>query len=70
LAPQLRKQVLLKKAADLIGHAQLARQLNVSDSILKAWISGDATMPDAMLIALADALGKAAEAQQLPPIRR
>ena len=66
---QLRKQILLKKAADLVGHPELARQLNVSDSILRAWISGDATMPDAMLIALADALGKAAEAKQ-PPIRR
>lgn len=64
----MKKQLLLKKAADLIGHHELALRLNVSDALLEAWIKGDATMPDGMLMVLSNALGKHAEAK--PPIRR
>ena len=40
----------------LLGHDQLASQLNTAPSLLQAWMTGQATMPDRKLIALADIL--------------
>ncbi len=50
------KQSLLRKAAGLMGQRELATRLKVSHSVLEMWISGDATMPDGMLLKLAKVL--------------
>jgi len=50
------KQALLRKAAGLMGQRELATRLKVSHSVLEMWISGDATMPDGMLLKLAKVL--------------
>jgi DNA-binding transcriptional regulator YiaG len=50
------KQSLLRKAATLMGQRELAARLKVSHSVLEMWISGDATMPDGMLLKLAKVL--------------
>ena len=47
------KQHLLERAAKLLGHDELARRLNVPVALLKAWMSGDTTMPDSQLLNLA-----------------
>jgi DNA-binding transcriptional regulator YiaG len=51
--PQTTKQNLLVMAAERIGREELARRLNVPDSLLTAWMSGHAAMPDRKLLALA-----------------
>jgi hypothetical protein len=50
------KQALLCKAADLIGRDQLASGLKISGALLDSWMSGQASMPDRKLSALADLL--------------
>lgn len=50
------KQSLLRKAASLMGQRELAARLKVSQSVLEMWISGDATVPDGMLLKLAKVL--------------
>ena len=57
---ETRKQLLLKNAAKLIGQDELAIRMKVPGSLLEAWISGHATMPDRKLIALAEVLDKLA----------
>ncbi len=58
---QTKKQILLKKAADLAGsREELAAQLKVPRHLIDAWIKGDATMPDGMLMQLAAALDRIA----------
>jgi hypothetical protein len=47
---------LLRKAAALVGHDELAAALKVPASMLDAWINGHATMPDRKLSLLADFL--------------
>jgi len=56
--PDATKQGLLRKAAQLMGREQLAASLKVPVSLLDAWISGHAAMPDRTLIVLADILDK------------
>jgi DNA-binding transcriptional regulator YdaS (Cro superfamily) len=52
-----KKQVILKKAAELFGgREKLAAHLGVSVSLLDGWLRGDVTMPDGMLFALAKKL--------------
>lgn len=52
-----KKQVILKKAAELFGgREKLAAHLGVSVSLLDGWLKGDVTMPDGMLFALAKKL--------------
>jgi transcriptional regulator with XRE-family HTH domain len=51
--PDTTKQNLLVMAARRIGREELARRLNVPDSLLAAWMSGHASMPDLKLLALA-----------------
>ena len=57
---ETRKQQLLKSAANLIGQDELAIRMKVPGSLLEAWISGHATMPDRKLIALAEILDRLA----------
>jgi DNA-binding transcriptional regulator YiaG len=56
LMAETTKQALLRKAAGLMGEGELAAHLKVSHSLLENWISGDATMPDGMLLKLAKVL--------------
>ena len=57
MAVETRKQVILKKAAELFGgREKLARHLGIPVHLLEAWISGDVTMPDGKLFALAKEL--------------
>ena len=54
---ETKKQVILKKAAGLFGgRDKLARHLGISPQLLDGWISGDVTMPDGKLFALAKEL--------------
>jgi hypothetical protein len=50
------KQRILRDACRLFGNKALAEELKVSEALLDAWISGDATMPDGMLLRLSEAL--------------
>jgi DNA-binding transcriptional regulator YiaG len=50
------KQRLLREATQLLGQHELAARLKVAESLLEAWISGDATMPDGKLLILAGVL--------------
>jgi len=40
-------------AAQRIGREELARRMNVPDTLLTAWMSGHASMPDRKLLLLA-----------------
>ena len=55
------KRALLSKAAARFGVMPLAKQLNVPDGQLAAWISGHASMPDRKLLPLIDLLDKVDE---------
>lgn len=50
------RQILLSKAAELIGRQELASGLNISPAVLDSWISGSRSMPDGKLSALANLL--------------
>ena len=50
------KQELLRRAATLVGVEQLATALKVQPSLLEAWMTGRAAMPDRKLIVLAEFL--------------
>ena len=52
---------LVSRATKLVGSEQLARQLDVPESMLQLWINGDAKMPDRKLFLLAAILVKVAE---------
>ena len=64
MATETRKQVILKKAAELFGgRDKLARHLGISPHLLEGWMSGDLTMPDGKLFALAKELDALATAK-------
>jgi hypothetical protein len=50
------RQLLLKKAAQLLGRTDLAIRLKVPVPLLDAWIAGHGSMPDRKLTLLADLL--------------
>jgi hypothetical protein len=54
--PDTNRQELLRRASKLVGTDQLAVALKVPQSLLEAWMSGHATMPDRKLTPLADFL--------------
>ena len=56
------KQNLLEMAAKRIGRAELAKRLNVPESLLEAWMRGLASMPDRKLLALAELLDQLGDA--------
>ena len=60
--PDTTKQNLLRMAAHRLGNPELARRLNVPESLLTAWMSGHASMPDRKLLVLADLLDKLGDA--------
>jgi len=62
--PATDKQHLLKQAADLFGRKALAEGLKVSEALLDSWIKGDATMPDGLLLRLAQLLVRLAGKQK------
>lgn len=47
---------MLRKAADLLGRAELASGLNVPVTVLEAWINGKGSIPARKLSTLADLL--------------
>ena len=51
--PDTTKQNLLAMAAERIGREELARRLNVPETLLAAWMGGHASMPDRKLLLLA-----------------
>jgi len=56
------KQNLLLMAATRLGHADLAKRMNVPESLLQAWIGGHASMPDRKLLPLAELLDQLGDA--------
>lgn len=50
--PLTTKQRLLRNAAELLGHVELAELLSVSVPLLEAWMGGQASMPDRKLVLL------------------
>ena len=56
------KQNLLRMAAQRLGAEELARRLNIPESLLTAWMSGHASMPDRKLLVLADLLDQLGDA--------
>jgi DNA-binding transcriptional regulator YiaG len=59
--PDTTKQNLLALAAKRLGRPELARRLNTPESLLEAWMTGHASMPDRKLLLLADLLDKIGE---------
>jgi len=53
---QLRKHRLLGDAARLMGKEELARRLNVSQSLLDDWLRGEGTISDSRLMKLSEIL--------------
>ena len=53
---QSTRQMLLELAVKGFGRAELARKLDVPLAVLDDWLSGDAHIPDAKLLALIEAL--------------
>lgn len=49
-------------AAKRIGREELARRLNVPDTLLTAWMSGHAAMPDRKLLVLAELIDQLGDA--------
>ncbi len=60
--PDTTKQNLLRMAALRLGNQELATRLKVPESLLSAWMSGHASMPDRKLLSLADLLDKLGDA--------
>jgi hypothetical protein len=56
------KQNLLRMAAGRLGNAELAKRLNIPESLLQAWIGGHASMPDRKLLRLAELLDQLGDA--------
>ncbi len=56
------KQNLLRMAAQRLGGDELAKRLNVPRSLLEAWMSGHASMPDRKLLQLAALLDQLGDA--------
>jgi hypothetical protein len=50
------KQRLLLLARKRVGLAELAKRMAVPEGLLEAWMTGQATMPDARLLSLADVI--------------
>jgi hypothetical protein len=48
-----KKQEIAQRAVDLVGHVELAEQLNVPSWVVEAWMYGDIDMPDSKLMDLA-----------------
>ena len=49
-------------AAQRLGNEELAKRLNIPESLLVAWMGGHASMPDRKLLILADLLDKLGDA--------
>lgn len=58
------KHELLRRAANLIGEAELAIALKIPLSLLAAWMNGHASIPDRKLIALIDILDEVADGKK------
>jgi len=58
------KQNLLRMASARIGQAELAKRLNIPESLLQAWIGGHASMPDRKLLLLAELLDQLGDAPE------
>jgi len=58
------RQMLLRKAADLIGRQKLASCLNISPALLDSWISGSGSVPDGKLMELALTMDKLSREQK------
>ena len=56
------KQNLLRMATARIGRTELARRLKIPESLLDAWMSGHASMPDRKLLLLAELLDQLGDA--------
>jgi hypothetical protein len=52
---------MLRSAYSLMGRDLVAATLNVAPTLLDAWMSGSATMPEGKLTLLTDALQKYAK---------
>jgi hypothetical protein len=49
-------------AAGRLGSDELAKRLNIPESLLQAWIGGHASMPDRKLLLLAELLDQLGDA--------
>lgn len=58
------KQRMLQRAAELVGHEELALRLNVPPTLLDLWIRGLAPMPDRKILPLADLLESLAQSKR------
>jgi hypothetical protein len=56
--PETTKQLLLRKAVELVGLTEVAAALKAPESLVEAWVQGQASMPEAKLLMLADYLDK------------
>lgn len=50
------KQRIIREAAAMMGHRELAGRLGVSMGDVSSWMDGTATVPDSMLIVLSEML--------------
>jgi hypothetical protein len=54
--PKQNKQRIVREAAGLMGHRELAGRLGVSMEDVSCWVDGTATVPDAILVQLSEIL--------------
>jgi hypothetical protein len=52
------RQLLLERAAELMGRRDLAIRLGVTEGLLEGWMTGHIRMPDRKFLALADLLDR------------
>ncbi|HEY7765811.1 MAG TPA: hypothetical protein VIB38_12540, partial [Aestuariivirgaceae bacterium] len=48
-----KKQEIVRRAVELVGHVELAEQLAVPSWVVEAWVCGGIEMPDSKLMDLA-----------------
>jgi len=51
-----KKKRIVREAAALMGHRELAGRLGVSMADVSSWIDGTASVPDAVLLKMSDIL--------------
>jgi transcriptional regulator with XRE-family HTH domain len=54
----MKKQRLLQDTAKLMGPAELAKRLNVSEALVNDWLHGDGTISDSGLLKLSEILDR------------
>ena len=64
-----KKQEIVLRAVELVGHVELAGQLNVPSWVVEAWLCGGIDIPDSKLMDLASYLLNISQSMLWPRAR-